>query len=46
MRIEGRVNGDTYELVQNGVVRQAIPLAQVDDKFRATIKRNKWEPVP
>jgi hypothetical protein len=43
MRVMGRINGDTYELVQNGVVKQAIPLSQVDDKLRAAIRRNKWE---
>lgn len=43
MRVEGRVNGERYELLQNGVVKQSIPLAQVDDKLRAAILRNKWE---
>lgn len=43
--IRGRVNGDHYELVQNGTVRQRIPLGQIDDKFRAAIKRNGWENV-
>lgn len=46
MRVEGRVNGDNYELTQNGVVKQAIPLAQVDDRLRAAIKRNKWQAIP
>lgn len=43
-RIEGRVNGEFYELVQRGVVRQRIPLAEAhSQRFQATIAKNKWE---
>lgn len=42
-RIQGRVNGNKYELVQNGTVRLSVPLAQLDDKMKATIRRNSWE---
>lgn len=47
-RIEGRVSGENYELVQGGEVRQTIPLSQVrgDLKFLAAIKRNAWEQIP
>jgi hypothetical protein len=47
-RIEGRVNGDAYELVQRGAVRQSIPLAQVhgDERLKRAIHLNKWEPLP
>ena len=47
-RIEGRVNGESYELVQNGAVRRAVPLviAHADEKLKAAILRNKWEPLP
>lgn len=42
-RIQGRVNGSNYELVQNGDVRVSIPIDEVDDKMKAAIKRNNWE---
>lgn len=47
-RITGRVSGDNYELVQNGEVRQTIPLAQAhaDEKFKRAIIRNRWAPLP
>jgi hypothetical protein len=47
-RIEGRVSGDAYELVQGGEVKQSIPLAQAhaDERLKRTILRNKWEPLP
>lgn len=45
-RISGRIAGDSYELVQNGTVRQRIPLGEVDDKLKAAIKRNGWEQLP
>lgn len=45
-RITGRVNGDTYELVQFGEVRVTLPVADIDDKFRRAIKANGWEAVP
>lgn len=47
-RIEGRVNGEVYELVQRGTVRQSIPLAQAhaDSRLKATILKNRWEPLP
>lgn len=46
-RIEGRVNGDAYELVQHGVVIASYPLeeAKTDAKLQAAIKRNSWERV-
>lgn len=46
-RIEGRVNGDTYELIQHGVVIASFPLeeAKVDPKVQAAIKRNSWEKI-
>ena len=49
-RITGRisVNGGAYELVQSGVVRQSIPVhdAMENQKLRAAIAKNKWEPLP
>lgn len=47
-RIEGRVNGDFYELVQGGKVRQSMPLAQAhaDERFKRAILQNKWMPLP
>lgn len=47
-RIEGRVNGAFYELVQRGAVRQRIPLAEAhaDEKLKKAILQNKWEPLP
>jgi hypothetical protein len=47
-RIQGRVNGEFYELVQKGEVRQRIPLADAhaDERFKAAIKVNNWEPLP
>jgi len=49
-RIEGRVStdGSAYELVQGGVVRQSIPIADAhsDEKLKLTIQRNKWEGLP
>ncbi len=46
-RITGRVNGQVYELVQNGAVKQSIPLAEAhaNPKLQATIARMKWEPL-
>lgn len=46
-RIEGRVNGDNYELVQKGEVRQSIPLAQAhaDERLKRAIEKNRWEPL-
>lgn len=47
-RIEGRVNGDAYELWQYGALRQSIPLAQVhaDERFKRAIVKNGWENLP
>lgn len=47
-RIEGRVNGAFYELLQRGEVVQSIPLAQAhaDEKFKRAITRNGWEILP
>ncbi len=47
-RIEGRLSEDgaSYELVQGGVVRQSIPIADVDDKLKKAIKRNSWQEIP
>lgn len=49
-RIEGRVSADgtAYELVQDGAVRQSIPIAQAhaDEKFKKAISQNNWEPLP
>lgn len=49
-RIEGRVSADGqfYELVQNGVVKQSIPIADAhaNTRFMATIKQNGWEKLP
>lgn len=50
-RITGRVsaNGDAYELVQRGVVRQSIPINEARDNERlrdAIGKNNGWEPLP
>ena len=47
-RIEGRVNGEVYELVQHGEVRQTIPLAQAhaDERFKRAIRQNGWESLP
>ena len=46
-RISGRVSIDrkAYELVQDGVVRQSIPIAEVhaSAKMKQAINRNKWE---
>lgn len=47
-RIEGRVNGDVYELVQRGEVRQSIPLseAHADARLKRAIRLNSWEALP
>ena len=47
-RIEGRVNLDWDELVQFGKVKQRILIADAhaDEKLKAAILRNKWEPLP
>lgn len=47
-RIEGRVNGAFYELVQYGTVRQSIPLAQAhtDERFKRAITKNGWQELP
>jgi len=47
-RIEGRVSADgtAYELVQNGAVRQSIPIAEAHARLQPAILRNKWEPLP
>lgn len=47
-RIEGRVNGDAYELWQRGELRQSIPLAQAhaDERFKRAIVQNGWESLP
>ena len=47
-RIEGRVNGAAYELVQRGVIRQTIPLAlaHADERLKLAILKNNWEPLP
>lgn len=44
-RIEGRRNGNTYEVVRDGAVISSVPLteAQSDSKLAAAIKRNGWE---
>ena len=48
-RILGRMapDGESYELVQNGTVRQLIPIAQAhaDEKLKRAIQRNGWEPL-
>ena len=49
VRIEGRVNGTFYEIVNpDGSVAQQIPLSDAiaDPKLAAAIKRNGWEPIP
>ncbi len=50
-RITGRVsaNGDAYELVQKGEVRQSIPIAEAqnNERLRDRIAKNPgWEPLP
>jgi hypothetical protein len=49
-RIEGRVSADGqhYELVQYGTVRDATPIAEAraDDRLKRAILRNNWEPLP
>ena len=49
MRIEGRKSedGQFYELVQDGTVRQSIPIAQVhaDERLKKAIVQNKWGPL-
>lgn len=47
-RIEGRVNGASYELWQRGELRQSIPLADAhaDEKFKRAILQNRWEALP
>lgn len=49
MRIEGRksADGQFYELVQHGEVRQRVPIAEVhaSAKFKRAIRVNRWEPV-
>ena len=50
-RITGRVsaNGDAYELVQNGTVRQRIPIdeARSDERLRDRIAVTEgWDPLP
>lgn len=47
-RVEGRVSGAFYELVQRGEVRQRFPIAeaQADPKLRAAIRRNGWQELP
>lgn len=44
-RIEGRVNGAYYELVQRGEVRQRILLTEAhgDERLKKAIKVNNWE---
>ena len=46
-RISGRVSADGqfYELVQNGDVKQSIPIAEAHEKLQAVIARMKWEPL-
>lgn len=46
-RIEGRVNGGAYELVQGDSVIASYPLedAKVDTKLQAAIKRNSWQRI-
>lgn len=46
-RIEGRVNGNFYELVQYGEVRQSLPIAEVreNQRFLETIRKNKWQAI-
>lgn len=48
-RIEGRVNGDHYEILgTNGDVMSRYPLsdARKDKKLAAAISRNGWQPIP
>lgn len=50
-RITGRLSqdGSAYELVQNGSVRQSIPIAeaQANERLRDRIgKMQGWEPLP
>ena len=50
-RITGRVsaNGDAYELVQTGAVRQSIPIdeARANERLRDRIAKTQgWEPLP
>ncbi len=44
-RIQGRVNGAVYELLQNGTVIDTRPLADAhaDEKFKRAIQRNGWQ---
>lgn len=47
-RVEGRVNGDAYEIVHYGVVTQSIPLSEAKGhaSLLKAIDRNKWEKLP
>jgi hypothetical protein len=46
VRREGRVAAGFYEVVEpDGSVIFRVPLADVDSKLLAAIKRNGWEPV-
>jgi len=47
-RVQGRISEDRqfYELVQNGEVRQRIPIADAhSEKMQRAIARNGWETV-
>lgn len=40
-------DGQFYELVQMGTVRQSIPIADAhaNERLKITIQRNAWEPL-
>jgi hypothetical protein len=46
-RIEGRRNGNAYEIVQGEMVIRTMTLqeALADAKLAAAIQRNKWQPI-
>lgn len=48
-RITGRksADGQAYELVQRGTVRQSIPLAEVraNPRLKRAINKHGWEPL-
>ena len=49
LRIEGRIVGSMYEVVQpDGSVISQMPLdiARKDAKLAAAIKRNGWQAIP
>lgn len=47
-RVEGRINGDFYEIRQGDWVMKSIPMSEApaDKKLARAIKQNKWEKLP